>query len=93
MKKILLVLAIIMTMVIGANAQSDGFFRGDGGGDAGYRDIGTNWTNPCLPQGGVGATDNDQTAPLGSGLLILSALGGAYLLRKKKIKKSLNSKL
>ena len=85
MKKILLVFAIIMTMVIGANAQSDGFFRGGSDDyDGGSRGISN--TTPLLPSAsyGVGETDNDQTAPLGSGLLILCALGGAYLLRKKK---------
>lgn len=88
MKKILLVFAIIMTMVIGANAQSDGFFRGGSDDyDGGSRGISN--TTPLLPSAsyGVGETDNDQpAAPLGSGLLILSALGGAYLFRKKNKK-------
>ena len=81
MKKILLVFAIILTMGFCASAQSDDFFRGGGDSyDGGSRDI--NNTMPGLPQGPVGGINNDQSAPLSSGLLILSMLGGAYLLRK-----------
>lgn len=86
MKKILLVFVIIITMGFIASAQSDGFFRGGSDDyDGGSRGISN--TTPLLPSASydVGETDNDQpAAPLGSGLLILSALGGAYLLRKKK---------
>ena len=83
MKKILLVLTLLMTMVIGANAQSDGFFIG---GDN-YDGSGRTTAMPMLPSGSVGSIKGDQPAPLGSGLLIISVLGGAYLLRKKKLKK------
>ncbi len=79
MKKIILVFTIIMTMAFSVNAQSDGFFRD--GGDAGYRD-GSGSATPLVPGGPTG-TIPDTNAPLGSGLLILTALGGAYLLRKK----------
>ena len=86
MKKILLVFVIIITRGFIASAQSDGFLRGGSDGyDGGSRGISN--TTPLLPSAsyGVGETDNDQpAAPLGSGLLILCALGGAYLLRKKK---------
>ena len=81
MKKILLVFAVLMTMVFSASAQSDDFFRG-GSYDGGSRDISS--AMPGLPQGSVGSSNNDQSAPVGSGLLILSALGGAYLLRKSQ---------
>lgn len=80
MKKILLVFAILMTMCLNASAQSDGFITNDGGysnRDGGSAEM------PRLPQGGVGSLNSDQSAPLGSGLLIFSMLGGAYLLRKK----------
>lgn len=81
MKKILLAFAVLMTMVFSASAQSDDFFRGGSDGyDGGSRDIST--AMPGLPQGSVGSSNNDQSAPVGSGLLILSMLGGAYLLRK-----------
>lgn len=81
MKKILLVFAVLMTMVFSASAQSDDFFRG-GSYDGGSRDIST--AMPGLPKGSVGSSNNDQPAPVGSGLLILSMLGGAYLLRKSQ---------
>ena len=84
MKKILLVLVVLMTMCLGANAQSDGFFR-DGGDYSNRGEISGDQPTPLLPGFGVGYTSNDQpaTAPLGSGLLILTALGGAYLFHKK----------
>lgn len=85
MKKILLVFAIVMAMIIGVNAQSDGFFRGGDYDDGSRSGTGLSSVTPMLPGGGVAHYDTDQpAAPLGSGLLILSALGGAYLLRKKK---------
>ena len=82
MKKILLVFAVLMTMVFCASAQSDDFFRGGGDSyDGGSRDI--NNTMPGLPQGPVGGINNDQSAPLSSGILIFSVLGGIYIILKK----------
>ena len=40
---------------------------------------------PVNPQNGYG-TSNDEYTPLGDGILLLAALGGAYLLKKKIIK-------
>lgn len=37
---------------------------------------------PVNPQNGYG-TSNDEYTPVGDGLLLLAALGGAYLLKKK----------
>jgi len=70
-----------MTLGMVSNAQSDGFFRG---GDS-YDGRESSQAMPMLPSGNVGSINGDQpaTTPLGSGLLILSMLGGAYLLRKK----------
>ena len=83
MKKLLLLTAIVTMLSLGARAQRDGFFNA-GSYEGGSRDdIGT--TTPILPHGSVGQTSGDQpaTVPVGSGLLIFSMLGGAYLLRKK----------
>ena len=80
MKKILLAFAILMTMCFSASAQFDGFITDDGGYSS--RDGGST-AMPRLPQGGVGATNGDQSAPLNSGLLIFSVLGGVYIIRKK----------
>mgnify|MGYP003369691665 CR=1 FL=1 len=83
MKKALLTIALVATLGLVANAQPDGFFRNDGNGDNSTRtDI--SGTTPALPSGGVGAINRDQPAPLGSGLLVLTVLGGAYLLRKQE---------
>ena len=85
MKKVLLTLGLVLTMSFAVNAQ-DGFFRGDesanrpiGGGDTGMPGIG-------MSAGGLHDQSGDQGAPLGSGLLILGVMGGAYALRKKNNK-------
>ena len=85
MKKIIFTIAIVFMMVLGARAQTDGFFR-DGGSANDYSrtDSGSDPALPRLPGDGVGATDNDQPAPLGSGLLVLVALGAGYAAYKKR---------
>ena len=84
MKKLALTIAIVLTMGLSSFAQDGGLLnRGvtfdkeskgnglrDGGGGMG------------LP-GGHGLT-GDQDAPLGSGVAVLLALGGAYLVGKKR---------
>lgn len=84
MKKILLATAFILVLGLGANAQSgtDGFFG--------------NWNNdgnrgdspqfPVIPSSEtVGGIQGDQSgAPLGSGLLILTALGAGYVVARKR---------
>ena len=79
MKKVLLAIALVIALGFGANAQRDSFFRE-------WDDVGNNLDRPSgltpgLP-GEHGLTDN-QSAPVGSGLLILTALGAGYALRKK----------
>ena len=80
MKKILLSIALIITMGVTATAQSDGFFRS-------YCDTEyTNRTNDntfVLPNAHGTNSDYD-SAPLGSGLFILTALGAGYALKKKR---------
>ena len=67
-------------MAFSANAQ-DGFFRSEDG----YR--GTTPVpgvdEPLVPHGTVGGLNSQDAAPLGSGLLIMTALGSADMLRKK----------
>lgn len=80
MKRILFTIAIIITMMLSANAQ-DGFFRADDGGS--YR--GTPGVDePLIPQGTVGSITDQDAAPLGSGLLVLTALGACYVAARKK---------
>ena len=83
MKKIIFTIAIVITMICSADAQ-DRFF--DGGGDDGYRNNEISPTSLLLPQGGVGVRTDDQPAgaPLGSGLLILTALGAGYAVSRRK---------
>ena len=83
MKKIVLTIALVITLGLSASAQSDGFFRG--GSDAGSNDR-AGGAMPILPSGNVGTVNSDQpaTAPLGSGLLVLTALGAGYALAKKR---------
>ncbi|MCR5037613.1 MAG: hypothetical protein K6A73_09900 [Bacteroidales bacterium] len=80
MKKILLAAALVIAMGLGANAQRDSFFND-------WEDIGngldrTGVEIPTLP-GSHGLTD-DVTAPLGSGLLVLTALGAGYMVARRR---------
>ena len=87
MKKILFAIAIVLTFALTANAQGrDGFF---GNYDNGYGDRGTgtsefNLAAPIHGNGGYASGTGD--APLGSGLLVLTALGAGYAVARKKRK-------
>ena len=80
MKKILLAIAFIFTLSFGVNAQSntDGFL------DWADSDVGrdANWAI-VFPTSHFTNTDQDG-APLGSGLLILTALGAGYAAARKR---------
>ena len=84
MKKIILAIALVLTVGLTANAQRsgrDGFFND-------WQDVGNgldrtdNLDLPALP-GSHGLT-TDEYAPLGSGLLILTALGAGYAVARRK---------
>lgn len=79
MKNLILTISIIFTMCFSASAQrgSDGFFGGYDGSD----DRGTFSNTPATPTKPLGSTEND-SAPLGSGLLVLTALGAGYTCKK-----------
>ncbi|MBQ3844335.1 MAG: hypothetical protein II817_05050 [Bacteroidales bacterium] len=83
MKKILLTFAIILTMVFSVSAQ-DGFFRSDNSGERTDTPI-PGVDEPLVPHGSFGIGDQD-AAPLGSGLLVLTALGAGYALSRKREK-------
>ena len=81
MKKILFAIAIVITMGMTANAQRDAFFTWNDASDDNSRDPG-NGVNFDLPtQHGA---DGDQTTPLGTGLLIMTALGAGYAVAKRR---------
>lgn len=80
MKKIFLAIALVLTLGFGANAQiglTDAFFN-----DWAQSDLMRDITLISLPN--EHGLDTDVNAPLGSGLVILGALGAAYALRKKE---------
>ena len=82
MKKILFAIAFVTMMAFGANAQRDGFFSG-------YDNLNED-RNGGLPQipydGTIGVLSGDIPAqvPLGTGLLVLTALGAGYAVAKRK---------
>ena len=82
MKKILFAIAIIMMLGMTANAQRDGFFGtydNYGGDRETYQDL------AAPNHGNEGyASGNGTEAPLGTGLLILTALGAGYAVARKK---------
>ncbi len=79
MKRIILTLAILMTMVFCANAQSDGFFRSY------YNSDYTNRTedNYFVLPSSHGTNSDYDSVPLGNGLLILTALGAGYATKRR----------
>ena len=88
MKKIIFTLIVVIAMGISAVAQ-DGFFRSDNGGGSRTGEPagdGLSVITPGLPGEGVGASNSDKPAPLGSGLLVLTALGAGYALSRKREK-------
>ncbi len=78
MKKILFTIAITLGLATGAMAQSDGFFNNWSDFDNREND---DLELPTLPQHGL---NGNQNAPLGGGLLILTALGAGYALSKRR---------
>ena len=86
MKKILFTIAIVLTIGISANAQgkNDAYItEWDNSGSNGWRDA----LSLSLPTGALGGINGDVEAPLGSGLLVLTALGAGYAVARKKSKK------
>lgn len=91
MKKIFLTLIMTAALALGVDAQqqygyyqdqttqySDGFFSSQSESGYQYRNIDN---MPIVPGTGYYC---DQSAPLGSGLLLLAGLGAAYAVRKRK---------
>ncbi len=85
MKKLALTMALVLVMGLGAIAQQgDGLLKrgGDrkGGGSKSRDDIGL--TIPIIPN--YGSTEDSNGTPLGSGVALLLAMGGAYFVAKKR---------
>lgn len=87
MKRFIITLSFIVALGISANAQgyqyqdskSDGFFSSSTTSGNEYR-FGDGLF-PALPGQGI---NDDQPAPIGSGLLLLAGMGAAYALRKRR---------
>ena len=79
MKKIFITIAILMTMGLCANAQFDAFVTWDDNELERYDDNGVIFNLPAMH----GNAFDDQ-APLGCGLLILTALGVGYAVKRNK---------
>ena len=84
MKKIFFAIAIMMMFGLSANAQGgrlDGFFNN-------WDDEDTRWGEATLglsmPSSHIGDISNEPVAPLGSGLLVLTALGAGYAAFRKR---------
>ena len=91
MKKLTLTIAIILGMATTTFADGGGLFnRGNNArnGASGYSyfstdgigDMRTDEPTPLLPMHGL---DDNQDAPLGSGIVALLSLGAAYMVAKK----------
>lgn len=83
MKNVIITIALIFGIAIGASAQRRGLFEkgpeSDGFEDAYERTYGSPF---ILPQ--YHGLDYDGEAPLGDGTLLLLGLGAAYTLKKRK---------
>ena len=86
MKKTLLTIAILLGLSITSFADPNGgglFQRGETpeyNGLYGTRETGS----PLLPELPMHGQEDNQGAPLGTGIAVLAALGGAYLVAKKR---------
>ena len=91
MKKLALTIALLLGLTMTTFADGGLFKRGYNAenGASGYNYFGAKAEGdnagspamPLLPQHGV---DTNQPAPLGSGIVLLAALGGAYLVGKRR---------
>ena len=86
MKKIALTLAIVLGLSMTTFADGGGLFqRGanpeEQSGVFGNR---TEQTTPLLPNHGLTGNQDADQVPMGTGIAVLAALGGAYLVAKKR---------
>ena len=79
MKKLALTIAIVLGLGLASYAQGGLFQRGETPEEGLYNN--REGSTPGLP--GHGQTGN-QDAPLGSGIVLLTSLGAAYLVGKKR---------
>ena len=91
MKKLALTIAILLGITMTTFADGGLFNRGYNAenGASGYNYFGAkaegdNAGSPAMPLLPQHGQDTNQPAPLGSGIALLAALGGAYLVGKRR---------
>ena len=87
MKKTLLTIAIILGIALGTSAQNGGLFGMGPSRDMDYEYSTREGEGPMINLPGSHGSNDDVTAPLGSGALLLIGFGAAYAgLRRKNQK-------
>ena len=81
MKKILFTIALLLVMSVGAMAQNNDAFFNDWENSLRISD--PSIVGLMMPNTNIGDISNSP-APLGGGLLVLTALGGAYAVSRKR---------
>lgn len=91
MKKLALTIAIVLGLGLSSFAQDDAF--GGGGlfqrgaiedNSIGFSGFYLDMNSLLMPDLPTHGQDGNQNAPLGTGIAVLAALGGAYLVAKKR---------
>jgi len=83
MKKLIMTIAIVLAMGLGAYAQEGGLLnRGVNFDKQEKGSMGKGTLGPGMP--GHGETGDQDATPLGSGVAVLLGLGTAYLIGKKR---------
>ena len=88
MKKLIITTAIILGLCLTSFAGPNGgglFQRGESNEQTGFMNNRTSGATPALPNHGL---DQNQNAPVGSGIALLLGIGGAYLVAKKRKEKA-----
>ena len=80
MKKIIFAIIFVVTFGLSVNAQNDDFFRSWSNDSFDNRDEPT-FSSIIIPNH---FGNNNSDAPLGSGLLVLTAFGAGYAVAKRK---------
>ena len=90
MKKLTITLALVLGLAMTTFAQGGSMFHRENSGDNGnavYQDRSyfskADGDTPIMPGLPIHGSNESQNAPLGSGIVLLTALGAAYLVGKK----------
>lgn len=82
MKKIILAIALFAAVSANAQSYSDGFFKYNNVEE--QRTPNSEWTLPTMIGHGLDKDQDGDSAPLGSGLLLLGGMAVLYASRKRK---------